>query len=183
MIDTLIERIRRDPLRALAWVIATGFGTGLSPVAPGTVGSLAAAVLYYLSPLDAGSLTYLDDPALLVFCTVVGVSFFVGIWAANAVSSPDSPDPHHVVWDEFVGMWVTCLFLPKDLAWLAVAFVVFRLLDVIKPFPIRRLERLHGGLGIMADDLLAGVYGAVLCNALLAFLWYTAFYPFMLFES
>lgn len=183
MIDTLIERTRRAPLRALAWVIATGFGTGLSPVAPGTVGSLAAAVLYYFSPLDAGSLTYLDDPALLVFCTVVGVSFFVGIWAANAVSSPDSPDPHHVVWDEFVGMWVTCLFLPKDLAWLAVAFVVFRLLDVIKPFPIRRLERLHGGLGIMADDLLAGVYGAVLCNALLALLWYTAFYPFMLFES
>ena len=66
MIDALIEQIRRDPLRALAWVIATGFGTGLSPVAPGTVGSLAAAVLYYLSPLDAGSLTYLDDPALLV---------------------------------------------------------------------------------------------------------------------
>ena len=173
MIDTLIDRIRRDPLRALAWVIATGFGTGLSPVAPGTVGSLAAAALYYFSPLDAGSLTYLDDPVLLVFCVVVGVSFFVGIWAANAVSSPEDPDPGCVVWDEFVGMWVTCLFLPKDLAWLAVAFVAFRLLDVIKPFPIRRLERFPGGWGIMADDLLAGVYGAVLCNG---FVWALAYY-------
>ena len=162
----MIEQLRRNPLRALAWVIATGFGTGLSPVAPGTVGSLAAAALYYYSPLNAGSLTYLDAPALVVFCVVVGVSFFVGIWAANAVSSPDSPDPHHIVWDEFVGMWVTCLFLPKGYFFLGMAFIAFRLFDVVKPFPIRRLERLPAGLGIMADDILAGIYGAILCNFL-----------------
>ena len=168
----LIERLRRDPLRTLAWGIATGFGTGLSPVAPGTAGSLAGAALYYFSPFYDGALTYLYDPLLAVLYAVVIVTFFVGIWAANTISSPENPDPGYIVWDEFVGMWTTCLFLPKDLFWLSIAFVAFRLFDVVKPFPIRRLERLHGGLGIMADDLLAGVYGAVLCHGLLRLYWY-----------
>lgn len=171
----LIERVRRDPQGALAWVIATGFGTGLSPVAPGTVGSLAAAALYYFSPLDAELVTKLPSghsvpaPAILI----IAASYFVGVCATEKLASPEDPDPGRVVWDEFVGMWVTCLFLPKDVAWLAVAFVAFRLLDVIKPFPIRRLERFPGGWGIMADDLLAGVYGAVLCNG---FVWALAYY-------
>ena len=156
----------RKPLGALAWLIATGFGSGLSPIAPGTVGSLVAVVLYYFSPLDAGSLWYLDDPDLLVFLLLIAVSFFAGIWAANGISSPSDPDPGRIVWDEFVGMWVTCLLLPKHVMILAIAFVAFRFFDVVKPFPIRRLERLPGGLGIMADDLLAGVYGAALCNLL-----------------
>ena len=156
----------RKPLGALAWLIATGFGSGLSPIAPGTVGSLVAVVLYYFSPLDAGSLWHLDDPDLLVFLLLIAVSFFAGIWAANGISSPSDPDPGRIVWDEFVGMWVTCLLLPKHVMILAIAFVAFRFFDVVKPFPIRRLERLPGGLGIMADDLLAGVYGAALCNLL-----------------
>ena len=156
----------RKPLGALAWLIATGFGSGLSPIAPGTVGSLVAVVLYYFSPLDAGSLWHLDDPDLLVFLLLIAVSFFAGIWATNGISSPSDPDPGRIVWDEFVGMWVTCLLLPKHVMILAIAFVAFRFFDVVKPFPIRRLERLPGGLGIMADDLLAGVYGAALCNLL-----------------
>ena len=156
----------RKPLNALAWLIATGFGSGLSPIAPGTVGSLVAVVLYYFSPLDAGSLWHLDDPDLLVFLLLIAVSFFAGIWAANGISSPSDPDPGRIVWDEFVGMWVTCLLLPKHVMILAIAFAAFRFFDVVKPFPIRRLERLPGGLGIMADDLLAGIYGAVLCNLL-----------------
>ncbi len=156
----------RKPLGALAWLIATGFGSGLSPIAPGTVGSLVAVVLYYFSPLDAGSLWHLDDPDLLVFLLLIAVSFFAGIWACGVISSPSDPDPGRIVWDEFVGMWVTCLLLPKDAFFLAMAFVAFRIFDVVKPFPIRRLERLPGGLGIMADDLLAGVYGAALCNLL-----------------
>ena len=152
----------------LAWVIATGFGTGLSPVAPGTVGSLAAVVMFYLSPFYGGRPTSLHSPFSIILGLVVLATFFVGIWAANTISSQEEPDPGYIVWDEFVGMWTTCLFLPKDLLWLATAFLVFRMLDVVKPFPIRRLERLHGGLGIMADDLLAGIYGVALCYG---FLW------------
>ena len=193
MIGALIERLRRSPLRALAWVIATGFGTGLSPVAPRTVGSLAAVVLYYFSPLDAGLLRDRGDSFgdIALFLLVVAVSYYLGVWAANRVVSPDDPDPRYVVWDEFVGMWVTCLFLPKarscggyldnpfavpicffqpiDFSWLAIAFIVFRLLHKIKPFPMRYLEGLPGGQGIMADDVMAAVYGAVICNAF--YLW------------
>ena len=125
MIGALIERIRRDPSQALAWVIATGFGTGLSPVAPGTVGSLAALGISYLFPFEgldlervissymAGDETaYLDVRGMLVSCVVASVGFFAGVWAANAVSSSEDPDPHCVVWDEFVGMWVTCFSSP-----------------------------------------------------------------------
>ncbi len=162
----MLSQIFRRTAHTLASLIATGFGCGLSPIAPGTVGSLVAVVLYYFSPLDAGSLWHLDDPDLLVFLLLIAVSFFVGIWACGVISSPSDPDPRRIVWDEFVGMWVTCLLLPKDAFFLAMAFVAFRIFDVVKPFPIRRLERLPGGLGIMADDLLAGVYGAALCNLL-----------------
>ena len=162
----MLSQVFRKTVRTLSLLIATGFGCGLSPVAPGTVGSLVAVVLYYVSPLDAGSLWYLDDPDLLVFLLLLAVSFFVGIWACGVISSPSDPDPGRIVWDEFVGMWVTCLLLPKDVIFLAMAFVAFRIFDVVKPFPIRRLERLPGGLGIMADDLLAGVYGAAVCNFL-----------------
>ena len=76
------------------------------------------------------------------------------------------PRPKEAVWDEFIGMWATCVLLPKTLPWLAAAFICFRILDIWKPWPIRRLERLHGGLGIMADDLLAGIFGAVILNVI-----------------
>ena len=73
-------------------------------------------------------------------------------------------DPPQAVWDEVIGIWVTCLFLPKTILWMAAAFICFRILDIVKPFPINRLERLPGGVGIMADDLLAGLVGAAALN-------------------
>ncbi len=144
-------------LTTLGRVIGSGFGTGLSPVAPGTVGSLAAAVIYWVLPVGSTS------PA---FYGMIVVGFVLGIWAAGTLATPDEPDPSKAVWDEFVGLWVTCLLLPKELAWLAAAFLCFRILDVLKPWPARRLESLHGGLGIMADDLAVGLYGAVALNAI-----------------
>jgi phosphatidylglycerophosphatase A len=141
--------------RSLGWLIGTGFGSGLSPVAPGTVGSLVAVVIYYLLPLEG------DSPA---FFLLIGVGFLVGVWATGTLSTPQAHDPGRAVWDEFIGVWVTCLFLPKELVWLAIAFVLFRALDVLKPWPARRLESLPGGWGIMADDLMVAVYGAVALN-------------------
>ena len=93
------------------------------------------------------------------------MSIPVGVWATGSLVREDDPDPHKAVWDEVAGMWLTCILLPKTLPWLAAAFVCFRVLDVLKPWPIRRFERLPGGLGIMADDLAAGVLGALLLNA------------------
>ena len=141
----------------MAWIIGAGFGSGLFPVAPATAGSLLALALYWWSPLTGYS------PALVV---LVFAGFLVGIWATGKMSTAVNPDPKQAVWDEFIGMWATCVLLPKTLPWLAAAFIFFRILDIWKPWPIRRLERLHGGLGIMADDLLAGVFGAVILNVI-----------------
>ncbi len=140
----------------LAWVIGAGFGTGLAPLAPATVGALAALLIYEFVPIA-------EDSAVLY--ALIGGGFLVGVWATGRMTSDEDPDPKQAVWDEFVGMWATCLLLPKTLPWLAAAFLCFRVLDIVKPWPIRRLEKLHGGLGIMADDLLAGLYGAAILNA------------------
>ena len=103
------------------------------------MGSLAAAVIYWLLPVDGAS-------PILYGMIVVG--FVVGIWATGTLATPGDPDPSVAVWDEFVGLWITCLFLPKEFLWLAAAFLFFRIFDVLKPWPARRLESLHGGLGL-----------------------------------
>ena len=149
----MVSRIIEDPASRLAWLLGTGFGSGLFPLAPATAGSLVALVIYWWSPLSGYSLG--------LFILIVA-GFFVGIWATDKMSTAANPDPQQAVWDEFIGMWATCILVPKTLPWMAAAFIVFRILDIWKPWPIRRLERLHGGLGIMSDDLLAGVLGAAM---------------------
>ena len=141
----------------LAWIIGTGLGSGLFPVAPATAGSLVALAIYWWTPLTG------DSPGLFI---LIGTGFLLGVWATGRMSTEDNPDPKQAVWDEFIGMWATCILLPKTLPWMAAAFICFRVLDILKPWPIRRLERLHGGLGIMSDDLLAGVFGAVILNVI-----------------
>ena len=137
------------------WIVATGLGLGLAPIAPATVGSLGALLGYSISPLDG------DSAGFFILCTL---GFFLGIWACQTMITESDHDPKTAVWDEVVGMWITCLLLPKTLPWLAAAFVVFRVLDIVKPWPIRRFEAMPGGLGLMADDLAAGVVGAVGLN-------------------
>ncbi len=144
-------------LDRLAWLVGTGLGSGLAPIAPATVGSLVALIIYLLLPISGDS---------IVLYTLIAAGFVLGIWATGSLVQPTDPDPRRAVWDEFVGMWATCLLLPKSLPWMAAAFVCFRVLDIWKPWPARRLERLHGGLGIMADDLMVGIYGATVLNAL-----------------
>ena len=146
--------------------IGIGFGTGLSPVAPGTAGSLAAVVVYFLIASVAG------DLATYILVALIAVGLPLGIWATGLLVSETNPDPGKAVWDEFVGMWITCLLLPPTVFWLGAAFICFRFFDVFKPWPARRLEGLHGGLGIMADDVAAGIYGAVLLN-LAHYIWVT----------
>ena len=144
-------------LRSVAWLMGTGFGSGLAPIAPATAASLVALVAYFYLPIPE------DSVALYL---LISLGFLAGIWATGSLISPADEDPSRAVWDEFVGMWATCLLLPKELLWMGAAFFSFRLLDILKPWPIRRLERLPGGLGIMADDLLAGIYGAAVLNGL-----------------
>ena len=143
-----LERLNwRNPLH---W-LATGFGSGLSPFAPGTVGTLAAIPFYWL-------MSYLP---LSVYIAVTVVAAIAGIWICQSATKAIGQDDHgSIVWDEFVGFWITMIAAPKGLFWLLAGFLIFRFFDIIKPWPIRWLDRyVKGGLGIMVDDVLAGLFG------------------------
>jgi len=146
----------------LASLIATGFGAGYSPVAPGTAGSLLA-----LPCLPALARLRDDEPAayaLLLIAVLV-----LAIWAADRTSRDwNTVDDGRIVVDEVAGMMVAGAFLPGTWAAALAVFVAFRIFDVWKPTPIRQLEkRLPGGFGVVADDLLAGVYAGVVVRLLL----------------
>jgi phosphatidylglycerophosphatase A len=144
----------------LARLLATGFYTGASPIAPGTAGSLLAlAILWGVDtrfPLARHA-------AGLALATVF--FFAVGVWAASRVEAQEirrggRKDPSIITVDEMVGMGVSVLGWPASAArpWLFAAFLLFRVFDVVKPFPTARLQNLRGGWGILADDVVAGIY-------------------------
>ena len=141
----------------LAESIGTGFGSGLAPVAPATVASAVAVAAYWAFPFGG------DSPW---FFALTAATTFAGVWSAGVVEKrAGDKDPGRVVSDEFAGMWAACLFLPKTWIWLLAAFLLFRALDIFKPFGIRRFEKLPGGVGIVADDLAAGLLAAAALNA------------------
>ena len=151
---------RRDPAitismakGAFAVWVATGFGAGYVPRAPGTVGSLLALALWW----PAGLCGLGPYAALVAIAIGIGVPI-----TGRAARTLGRRDPSMVVWDEIAGMGVALCAVPHRVLWFAAAFGLFRLFDIVKPFPIARLEALPGGYGIMADDVLAGVYAALL---------------------
>jgi phosphatidylglycerophosphatase A len=130
-------------------VIASGFGSGFFPYAPGTAGSLVAVLL-------GAGLLWLSPLALPV---AVLAAAFGGLWAVAAVQAGN--DPGWVVIDEFAGQWIALLPLARPtLAGLAAAFLLFRLLDIVKPGPVGWADRQHGAAGVMADDIIAGAIAA-----------------------
>lgn len=143
----------------LALIVATWFGCGYFPWGPGTIGSLAAVLLAAALPFSHQS----SRPMLLLLVLIFLVP---GIWAAGRTERfLQKEDPGIVVVDEVLGQWLT-LAGAAVVNWrtLLGGLVLFRLFDIWKPWPVRRLESLPGGVGIVADDLMAGVYGAlILC--------------------
>jgi phosphatidylglycerophosphatase A len=144
--------------KPIAELIATGLWSGRWPVAPATAGSAAALMLYWALPFRG------TGDSLFFFAMIAAV-FIAGTWAADRLSVPGDEDPGRVVIDEWVGVWVTVVFLPAQWHWLLAGFFLFRVLDILKPLGIRKLEKAHGGVGIMLDDLAAGAMGAVILNA------------------
>jgi phosphatidylglycerophosphatase A len=137
-------------LTRLAVFIATVGYVGYFPLAPGTVGSAAGLVFY--------ALVWWADSVLLEVGLIVGL-FAVGMWAGTTAERYfGGIDPGPIVLDEVVGMLITLAFIPVGPSGALAGFFLFRLFDVIKPFPAARLEKLHGGLGVMADDAMAAVY-------------------------
>ena len=140
-------------------VFVCSFGyVGFFPIAPGTAGS-AAGVVVYLILRRLGGLPYFELP-------LVAVLFALGVWlGATAENALGSIDPGPVVIDEVMGMLLTLALVPVNGIGILLAFVMFRALDVMKPFPANRLEHLPGGLGMMADDAMAAVYANLLLHA------------------
>ncbi|MDM7858859.1 phosphatidylglycerophosphatase A family protein [Thiopseudomonas acetoxidans] len=132
--------------------LAFGFGTGLARKAPGTWGTLAGLVF----------VPFLQWLALPVALAIIAVATLFGVWLCGKVADDLGVHDHGgIVWDEIVGIWLTLILLPAHWIWWLAGFVVFRLFDILKPWPISVLDRkVNGGLGIMLDDLLAAVFAA-----------------------
>ena len=144
-------------MTALALALATVCGVGYAPIAPGTFGSAAGLLLWWLLP---------SSPVVQV--GMVAALFVVGSWSGSVAERHfGRTDPGQVVIDEVMGMLITLLFNPVGWLGALVGFLLFRIADVIKPYPANRLERLHGGVGVMADDGMAAVYANLALRALL----------------
>jgi phosphatidylglycerophosphatase A len=143
------------PVFALA--IATTFGVGYAPVAPGTFGSAAGLALWMLLPASA-----------MVQAATIAALFVMGSLTGNVAERHfGRTDPRQVVIDEVMGMLITLFLNPVGVRGAFVGFLIFRAMDVIKPYPANRLERLPGGVGVMADDAMAAIYANVALRALL----------------
>ena len=155
------------PTDYLALVIST-FGVGYLPLAPGTWGSLVAVGIFL-----GFTRVFTGNALLAVVVVSIVVVTFAGIWAASRTEAlANRKDPSKVVVDEVAGQLIALFPLTLFASWSIVAviisFILFRFFDIVKPYPARRLEALKGGLGIMCDDLIAGVYAAVITSIIVA---------------
>lgn len=150
----LFRKVYRDPF----FFIAFGFGSGLMPKAPGTWGTLAAIPLYLM----------MRQTSWTVYFVLTVAAFALGVWVCDSVSRILGVDDYSgIVWDEIVGYWLTMFLAPPGLIWVVIGFFLFRLFDIWKPQPIRLVDRqLHGGIGIMLDDILAAIPAWVIIQVL-----------------
>ena len=154
MINPSFQQLLRNPIHFLAF----GFGSGLSPKAPGTAGTLVAVPLYFLlAPLSLG-----DYSLVLCFTALLGI-YLCGR-SSRELGVKDHPG---IVWDEFVGYWIALWAMPVNWYWPLLGFALFRLFDIVKPWPISWCDRrVAGGLGIMLDDIVAGVLACLVLHGL-----------------
>ena len=138
-----------QPFSSPMQFLAFGFGSGLSPWAPGTAGTLVAVPLFLL----------VADLSLPLYSAFIVLTALLGIWFCDAASRELAAHDHPgIVWDEFVGYWITMWALPATWTWIIAGFVVFRIFDILKPWPIGPLDKnVKGGFGIMIDDIVAGI--------------------------
>lgn len=141
-------------------MLAFGLGSGLSPKAPGTFGTVAALPIYWW---------LLADLAPWVFALIVLASFALGVYVCQKTSDDLGVHDHGgIVIDEWVGMWITLFLVPKGLIWMLLGFALFRFFDIVKPWPIKWLDQhVKGGFGIMIDDVLAGIMAWLVLHAII----------------
>ena len=140
-------------------LLAVGLGSGMSPIMPGTMGSAMAIPLWLL----------FDGLQPYLYWVLIVVAFIFGCFLCQKTSDDThTHDSGHIVWDEFVGMWITLFFIPQiSILWVTIAFVAFRIFDMAKPWPIRWFDkRIPGGFGIMVDDVIAAIFSSLSVYAL-----------------
>jgi len=138
-------------------IIGSGLFTGYFPYASGTVGSLAAVLIYLIPGFE-------NPTVMLLF-----ISFFtaIGIPVSTKFENIYGKDPAQCTIDEFVGTWISLLFVPKRAIYILLAFIIWRLFDIIKPFPARQIESIKGGIGIMFDDIISGLYALIIIHMII----------------
>ncbi len=146
------KHLLRQQLKTFDGFFALGFGSGLSPYAPGTMGTLVAIPIYILMA-HLGTLAY---------CVLLTLMAIVGVYLCQRTTERLKVDDHPaIVWDEIVGYGITMAFAPMGWFWISSGFLLFRFFDIVKPWPISWLDkRVKGGFGIMVDDVLAGIFAA-----------------------
>jgi phosphatidylglycerophosphatase A len=146
-----------DSSPTIPWFVkafASGLFSGYSPIASGTVGSAVALAFYFIPGFE--------QPFVII--PVGFFAFLFGVQAAHRMEARLGHDPAEVTIDEMVGMWLSLLLLPKSLPIALSAFLIFRVLDIVKPFPARKFDNVRGGIGIMMDDIVAGAYTNLLIH-------------------
>tara|TARA_B100000929_G_scaffold83222_1_gene64987 strand:+ start:4119 stop:4574 length:456 start_codon:yes stop_codon:yes gene_type:complete len=149
-------------LKISEW-IATCFKVGYLPLAPGTWGSVFAILLWWV---------LLKDLNTYIFGVVIIIFLLIGIVVSNIIIDQSGDhDPSHIIIDELVGQWLALFLLPEGFFNIAISFILFRFFDIIKPWPIRLIEKLPKGLGVMSDDLTAGLITLVLIQVINIYLF------------
>jgi phosphatidylglycerophosphatase A len=138
-------------------LFASGLYTGYVPAASGTLGSAIAVAFYFIPGFESP----------LILGLIILLVFGLGIITSSNMEKRYGHDPAEVTIDEVVGMWITLIFLPKKIFVVLAAFLVFRFFDIIKPFPARKFDTMHGGFGIMMDDVVSGIYANITMQFLL----------------
>ena len=142
-------------MRRFIFLLATGFGVGYSPIAPGTLGTLLAIPIYY----------FLSEMSFPLYELTLLTFFFLSCWiserAENYFGKKDDP---RIVIDEMMGFFITMLWVPQTALFVIIGFILFRFFDIVKPPPIRLVERARGGYGVVLDDVMAGVYANIILH-------------------
>jgi len=141
-------------------LLGSGFYTGYIPYASGTFGSMVALIIYFIPGFEKPEILI---PMILLFLVL-------GIKIGGKFEEFYGKDPTECTIDEIVGMWISLLFIPKHTVYIIIAFVIWRFFDIIKPYPANKVEEIKGGLGIMLDDVIAGIYALIVVNVIVLFI-------------
>lgn len=145
-------------IEKVALFFATGFYSGYSPFASGTAGAFVALLIYWFIP---------GFERIEILTIAIIIATLIGFWSGFIAEKKWGHDPGEMVLDEFVGMWITLIFVPKTIIFALIAFFFCRLFDIIKPYPANISEKLPGGFGIMIDDIIAGIYSLITVHLIL----------------